>query len=378
MKASIPLKNFSDYFYENMSVDYPNQLQISSTCNAKCIFCSNEQNPFEIKRCSFRPLEEIEKVIWAAKEINGIIHLNESLPGRISEGEAFLHPDFFKILQVVRNKFSNLIKISTNGSMLKPELIKQLKNYLPIEVNVSIPTINKEHWKESFNLNDEQYYTAINSFSLMSSFDIRVTANTTPMPAWFGWDELEENFKFLSQNVQFTTIYAPGYTKDSKIVDKLKYDKMELSMFLDKMNKKYSFGYAWSLDPRKALYISFDLITNNIWNVLGRGNRNILWLTSVAAKERFEKLLFELCIGIPVNNTIIEVPNNVYGGNIECVGLWMIKDIDEALNYYFSKNDKPDQIFIPNGFLDKYGFDLCGDNIIDLFKKYNTHRIGML
>jgi len=46
MKANIPLRNFSDYFFENVSVGYSNQIQITSTCNAKCIFCSNEQNPF--------------------------------------------------------------------------------------------------------------------------------------------------------------------------------------------------------------------------------------------------------------------------------------------------------------------------------------------
>ncbi len=375
MKANIPLRNFSDYFFENVSVGYSNQIQITSTCNAKCIFCSNEQNPFDIKRCSFRSLEEIEKVVWATNEINGSIRLNESLPGRISEGEAFLHPDLFKILHVIRRKFNNVIRITTNGSMLKPDLIKQLKNYLPIEVNISIPSINKEHWKETFNLQDEHYYNAINSFSIMSGYDIRVTANITPMPAWIGWKELENTFEFLSKNVQYTTIYAPGYTKDSKIVDKLKYDKMELSIFLEKMNKKYSLPYDWSLDPRKALYISFDLVTNNIWNAYNIGRRNFLWLTSVAAKERFEKLLFELCLGIPINNNVIEVPNNSYGGNIECVGLWMLQDIDDVLN---NINDKPDQIFIPGGFLDKYGFDLQGDNIIDLLKKYSSLNIGIL
>jgi len=375
MKTNIPLRNFSDYFFENVSVGYSNQIQITSTCNAKCIFCSNEQNPFDIKRCSFRSLEEIEKVVWATNEINGSIRLNESLPGRISEGEAFLHPDLFKILHVIRRKFNNVIRITTNGSMLKPDLIKQLKNYLPIEVNISIPSINKEHWKETFNLQDEHYYNAINSFSIMSGYDIRVTANITPMPAWIGWKELENTFEFLSKNVQYTTIYAPGYTKDSKIVDKLKYDKMELSLFLEKMNKKYSVPYDWSLDPRKALYISYDLITNNIWKAYNNGSRNFLWLTSTSAKERFDKLIFELCLGIPINNTVIEVPNNSYGGNIECVGLWMIQDIDDVLK---SLDFKPDQIFIPGGFLDKYGFDLQGDNILDLFKKHSSLYIGIL
>lgn len=375
---SIPLKEFSDYFFENISTGSTNQLQITSICNAKCLFCSNEQNPFDIKRCSFRPVEEIEKVIWGTSEINGPIHLNDSLPGRISEGEAFLHPDFFTILRIIRNKFNNAIGITTNGSMLTPELIKQLKEFSPIELSISFPTIDKEHWKESFGLTDEHYYTVINSFSHLLNYGIKIIANVVPMPSWLGWEELEKTLEFLSNKVSHIIIYAPGYTKDSKIVDKLVYDKMEMSLFLEKMGKKYSFTYSWHLDPRTVLNISYDLITSNIWFSYNQKCRNFLWLTSVSAKDRFEELLKNLSIGIPINNTVLEVKNRVYGGNIECVGLWMIQDVYDTLGDYFSKNINPDQIFIPRGFLDKYGFDLCGNNIIDLFKKHSNLRIGLL
>jgi molybdenum cofactor biosynthesis enzyme MoaA len=378
MKSNIPLKNFSDYFFENISVGYTNQLQITSVCNAKCMFCSNEQNPFEIKRCSFRPLEEIEKVIWATPEINGIIYLNDSLPGRISEGEAFLHPDFFQILRVIRGKFNNVIKATTNGSMLTPELIRQIKDYAPFEVAISLPTIDREHWKEVFSLKDEHYYTTINSFPLLASHNIGVTANMTPMPAWLGWKELEETFEFLSRNARHILIYAPGYTRLSKIPDKMVYDKMELSLFLEKMSKKYSFTYTWNLDPRKALYISYDAITDVIWGSYRLGHRNFLWLTSVAARERFERLLNELSLGIPINSVIVNVPNNVYGGNIECAGLWMIQDIYDVLDDYLAKNKMPETVVMPKGFLDKYGYDLRGDNIIDLFKKYQNLHIALI
>jgi molybdenum cofactor biosynthesis enzyme MoaA len=379
MKYNIPLKEFSDYFFENISVGYANQLQITSVCNAKCLFCSNDQNPFEIQRCSFRPLEEIEKVVWSTSEINGSIHLNDSLPGRISEGEAFLHPDFFKILRVIRNKFNNPINITTNGLMLTSDFVTQLKDFNPLEISISFPTIDNTHWKESFGgLNDEQYYIVINSFSHLASCGIRIFANVTPMPAWVGWDELEKTFEFLSQKVQHFTIYAPGYTKHSKIIDKLVYDKMELSLFLEKMSEKYLFTYSWHLDPRNALYVSYDLITNNIRLAYERGCKTFLWLTSVAAKERFEELLTKLSIGIPVSNTVITVKNNMYGGNIECAGLWMIQDVQDALDDYLSKNATPNQVFMPKGFLDKYGFDLCGDNVVDSFKKYSNLRIGLL
>ena len=380
MKSVIPLKEFSDYFFENISTGHINQFQISSICNAKCIFCSNDQNPFEIKRCKFRPLEEIEKLVWSTDFINGPIHLNESLPGRISEGEAFIHPQFFEILKAIRNKFTNIICITTNGIALTPEFIKKLQDFNPIEICVSFPTIDKEHWKESFGgLDDEHYYTVVNSFAHLTSKEIGITGNIVPMPSWIGYDELNKTFKFLAQHIKHFTIYAPGYTKHSKIIDKLIYDEMELSLFLDEMSKKYNFMYNWHLDPRNVLYVNYDLIINNIvFPYKNRQCKSFLWLTSVPAKKRFEKLLSNLSLGIPVDHIVLEVKNNTYGGNIACVGLWMIQDIYDALDDYLSKNEIPDQVFIPKGFLDKFGFDLCGNNILDLFKKYSNLRIGLL
>ena len=377
MNNVIPLKNFSDYFFENVSVNAPNQFQITSLCNAKCIFCSNEQNPFEIKRCEFRSLEEIEKVVWATPLLDGPIMLNESLPGRISEGEAFLHPKFFEILNVIRRKFKNTIKITTNGSMLTTDLIKKLSTFNPIEITISFPTVNLQHWKEVFGLKDDHYYTALNSFQLLKSYNIGIFGSITPMPSWIGWEELENTFKFLSGNVKSIIIYAPGYTKDTKstVIDKLKYDKMELSLFLEKMSRKYSFIYNWHLDPRKALYVNFDSIVNNLYAFYEKGHRKFLWLTSESSEERFRDLLDKLALGIPVKNTVLAVKNDTYGGNIECTGLFMINDLSKALNEYLSIHEKPDHIFIPGGFMDKYGYDLCGNNIMDFFKKYNQISI---
>jgi uncharacterized Fe-S cluster-containing radical SAM superfamily protein len=378
MNENVPLKGFSDYFFENIAVKNTNQLQITSICNANCIFCSNDQNPFDIKRCGFRPLEEIEKVIWSMHNVEGPIMLNESLPGRLSEGEAFLHPAFFQILKAIRTKFNNVIKITTNGSLLTPDFISQLKEYNPLEISISIPTINKTYWKESFNLNDDHYTTALHSFVSLTNNNIRVLANVVPMPSWLGWEDLEKTFAFLSINVKHIIIYAPGYTKRSKVVDKLVYDKLELSLFLENMSRKYSFTYSWVLDPRNVLSINYDLIINNIWFVYNKQYRNILWLTSTAARDRFETLLKGLSVGIPVNNVVLEVKNITYGGNIECVGLWTIQDLDGALVDYLNNHPTPNQIFIPGGFLDRYGFDLCGDNILDLIKKYDGISIGVL
>ena len=198
-----------------------------------------------------------------------------------------------------------------------------------------------------------------------------------PMPSWFGWDDLEKTIKhFAPSNFM---IYGAGYTKytPEKELSKLKYDKMELSLFLEKMSHKYNFIYKWQLDPRKALYINYDLITNNILSSINNKSKNLLWLTSMAAKERFEKLIKTLSIGYPIKNTIIDVKNNTYGGNIEVSGLLTLKDVEETLNKYLI-NETPDTIFIPNNFLDGYGFDLLGDNVTDFLKKYENIKIHFI
>ena len=116
-KTVIPLKNFSDYFFENVATPIggnqlaANQLQITSACDAKCAYCSNESNAFETLLTKFRDVKEIEKVLYATEFINGSIILNESLPGRISEGEALIHPKFFDILDLIRKKFRNPIAL---------------------------------------------------------------------------------------------------------------------------------------------------------------------------------------------------------------------------------------------------------------------------
>ena len=58
-------------------------------------------NPFPIARLGFRPLDDIKKGI-ALLDQNpaGEVRIGDSLPGRISEGEALLHLELGEKLKV--------------------------------------------------------------------------------------------------------------------------------------------------------------------------------------------------------------------------------------------------------------------------------------
>jgi len=370
----IPLKNFSDYFFESIAINAPHQIQITSVCNAKCIFCSNEQNPFDIKRSQFRSIEEIEKIIWASGEIRGPIAINESLPGRLSEGEAFLHPQFFEILNIIRRKYQNPIKITTNGSFLTNDLIKKLSNFNPIEIQISFPSITEKYWTETFNLDNLKFKNAKAAFSLLKYNNINVFASIVPMPAWVGWDNIEETIKFFSnENIKNILVYAPGYTNytPQKVIEKLIYNKEELSSFLNKMSKKYNISFDWSLDPFDELYINYDAILFNMKQSYLSEINKINWLTSKAAFTRFKKIIESFSRKIPIENNVLQIENLTYGGNIECSGLWTIDDLRKQIT---TKNE---HIMLPGNFLDKYGFDLQGENINDFFKE-NTNKFMIL
>lgn len=369
-KTVIPLKNFSDYFFENISAwGYTNQLQITSACDAKCAYCSNESNAFETLLTKFRDIKEIEKVLYATTHIDGPIVLNESLPGRISEGEALIHPKFFDILDLIRRKFNNPIAVTTSGSRFTPETLEKMSRYLPFEVTMSVPSVTREYWTELFKLKDRHYDNAMNSFDLMRQYGMQYKVNMTPMPAYVGYDDVEKTIRFVSEKgVQHLQLYTPGYTKftPADFVDRMKFDKEEMSEFIQKMSYKYGIIINWPLDPNSTLLINYDAILNRLRDFVYSGVKRSFWFTSTAAIDRFHKKIVEFTRTIPHEVVVVEVKNYNYGGNIEASGLWMIKDIEETIE---KLNIHGERIVFPGMFLDKYGYDLNGDNIVDFYSR---------
>ena len=94
---------------------YPPYLQIepSSICNYRCVFCFETDKTFTNKKNGFMGKMDINLF----KNIIDQIHGNIEFISLASRGEPLANPDIPKMLEYCSNKFLNL-KINTNASLL--------------------------------------------------------------------------------------------------------------------------------------------------------------------------------------------------------------------------------------------------------------------
>ena len=196
---------FSPFILEWFASDRPiNQLPISAVCNAHCLFCSNNLNPFTVVSGFFRDLEDIKLQICAMQANDDPIRLSDSLPGRIAEGEAFLHPRFFEILDLVRRKFVyNTLCFTTNACMLEAAFLKKLAPYRPIEITVSLHSTQPKLWARIFGKKEKDAITALAALPLITEYGMELIGTIVPLPRLCGWNNLEQTYEhFVNQGVK--------------------------------------------------------------------------------------------------------------------------------------------------------------------------------
>jgi uncharacterized Fe-S cluster-containing radical SAM superfamily protein len=365
---------FSKYMYETFSGGSANQLQISSVCNAKCIFCSNNMNPFRIHRLGFRSLEDIKRGISLLNPQAQEIRLGDSLPGRISEGEALLHPDIIKILGLIRQKIpKSIIQMNTNGTMLSKKFIEKLIPYKPLKFTISYHSDNPENWCRIFNLKQDKYKIARDAFVHLLKEGFLVEGVMVPLPNLVGYSDIEntiKNFKPFTKNV---IVYAPGYSfKASKALKTiLATDFSVLSRFFTKMRKKYRMNLILLpelLGPLDFYPYPIMCETCNLKFL------NVLWLFSEAAYGRAKIILRKFNKFVPNEHYASMVKNYTYRGNIICSGLLMVNDYRKAIKKAFRefKKIKIDLLILSRSAFDRFGDDLMGENYSKLTEEFGV------
>lgn len=351
-------------------------IPLSSVCNSNCLFCSNHQNPFKIKRIGHLSFEEFRKQVYYMKSTSQNIMdigVSDVLPGTISEGEAMLNPEFRNMIMYLKKSFGPQVKVkmTTNGGLLDDNMIEFLSAMKPFEVSVSIPSFTKQHWLKMFGSSNEQHYeNAIVSFTKMRLAGIEVRATIVPLPALTGFDDLEHTItRLVEEGLPEILVWYPGYTKHTpnkefvELVEAVSFT--ELHDFFGKMKMKHDI-FIREMVPDSELNSEIIINQQRIRSISEMIYRNhakkVLWFTSDAAHVKAKKAIEAEMSQFPqVTNLIYPIKNLAYGGNIRCCGLITVQDVLKALEGHLEEGVDL-VVFPPNGFLNRLGEDISGES----------------
>jgi NifB/MoaA-like Fe-S oxidoreductase len=346
----------------------PEQLSISSVCNARCLFCSNRMNPFPLKKNVFREIEDVklQLSLCSANYVDDI-YMSDSLPGRISEGEAFLHPLFFEILTLVREKFmTNLLHFTTNASLLDDLFVRKLALFRPIEINVSLHSTQPKLWARIFRTTEKQAQIALESLSLLKKHHIDFTGTIVTLPRICGWDDLETTFgDLMAAGAKSIILWWPGFS--DKTPDGLRKEIEcpwdEFEDFVKRMQEKFP---RYQIVPQPNLLGPRGLPIKRIMNFTLQGNlkafggafHQVLWLVSEAAYPEISRLVTQFGHDVPNEHHVFPVKNRSYGGNIQVSGLLMVSDFLAAGREGLQQWPAVDLVLVPKMAFDAFFRDL--------------------
>jgi len=363
------------YLEEQLVSKLKTNLQISSLCNAHCIFCCNDMGPLPIERRPFRSLDSVRRGIDLMDgTYSNTIGLR--LFRRLSEGEAILHPQLLTILKMIREKFpDHAIEIETNGSTLKEGFIKLLAEYNPMSICISYHSHNPKNWSKILKLPEHLHRYPKEAFELLPKYGINVEPTLSPLPNLVGWQDIEDSIAYISKYERRMDMSGSCFSRDvdQEVQKWMTIDYHELSNFVRKMEDKYDITINSDPDVGKDLefYPKWAIM-----KTIQEGYKNVVWLMSECAYDRARKILLGEA-RLSANKQHIEmVKNHSYGGNIIVSGILMTSDFEiagrNAIERLKKDNITPDLFIIPSVCFDKRGEDLGGVPYKTLEKDLNA------
>jgi radical SAM protein with 4Fe4S-binding SPASM domain len=183
---------------EKIIDEFPPYLQIEPTsiCNYRCVFCYQTDNDFNKKSNNFMGHMEFETFKNIVDQIEGKVEF-VSLASR---GEPLMCKDIEKMLLYTKDKFLNL-KINTNASLLNEKKIHAIlqsgvktlsfsadaadeKNYAKLRVNGNLNKVFKN--VEMFNNIRDKSYTSSKIITRVSGVKINEEQNIDEMQKFWG------------------------------------------------------------------------------------------------------------------------------------------------------------------------------------------------
>ena len=224
------------------TVKEDNILPITSICKLNCIFCSHKNNPPEIETYSFGHLEfDLIKTMIEFLDPERPVFIGESA-SKIIEGEPFVHPEIFKILKYLRQRWPEIeIKITSSGSFLELDRLELIEKIKPLELNISLNAPAPE--ERVFLMNDSRPDNVFKLISELKRHKIKFEASIVSMHHLKGFKYLEKTFDFLEKySPQSLRVFMAGFSHyaDPEIKADLN-EYSRLNNFITNIKNKYSY-----------------------------------------------------------------------------------------------------------------------------------------
>ncbi len=308
------------------TVKEDNILPITSICKLNCIFCSHKNNPPEIETYNFGNLEfDFIKMMIEFLDPKQPVFIGESA-SKIIEGEPFVHPDIYKILKYLRQRWPKIkIKITSSGSFIDLKRVNFLKKLNPIELNISLNGPAPE--ERVFLMNDSRPNNVFKLLPELKKNKINFEASIVSMHHLKGFEYLKRTFDFLEKYPPLSLrVFLAGfsnYADQDLAVDSSEYYK--LNNFITKQKANYS--YPIIIEPQLISSLSAeinDFIANSAAAAAGLKSGDLISkVNGKKVKSRVDAFYkiksaknpkIELIRGVKKINLIIEKGKNESSG----------------------------------------------------------------
>lgn len=358
--------NTSPFFAEWISAySSPHFLPISTTCNCSCIFCTNKFNIFPCQTGLLRDIEDIRHQLSLMRLHENPINLTSIIPGRLPEGEAFLHPQFFQILQLVRRKYPrNQLVFNSNCAGIDAAFIKELSRYNPVSIGVSLHSTRPDLWAHIFGRSEADAQNVLQAIRLLAEYHCALWGAIVPLPNLCGWNDIEQTISFMmAQGARRMVLHCPGYTRltPRHVIDEIECPLPAFTDFACRIRAARTI----QIDDHPAMQSALNLPLKTVVSQTLRGNlrnrcgpyRTVLWLVSQAAHRRIDAAL--QLISLTENTHVLHpVPNSAFGGNVIIGGLLTVDDFIAAGRAALAAHPDTELILIPDAPFDAFGRDL--------------------
>ncbi len=195
------LKNLNHWLTPSTASDI--LAHAASRCNLDCRFCYNKGTTPTLKPVACGADDRYRELRTRIENYRPQAGLS-LFPNMGSPAEPLAHPRIMDILSELRARTGETLRFSTNGSTLTPETIRNLADFKPIYLDLSLNSSSPK--RRAWLMGDPRPRTAIDSLAILKETAITYSVVIVPWPE----PAIETMLEDLKKTVLFASAFDPG------------------------------------------------------------------------------------------------------------------------------------------------------------------------